>query len=424
MRTNQVVHQALVLAKIMYLNFTAESSAKIRREPAARAIDAPLIDPAALYRRQVQESYASLQLSSSISLFAAVLTLLVLSNTGDLHAGLYWFAYACAVFVFRFLLATRFHKQAHENAEFPHSRAWEYSLIAGNVLVGLQWGMLGTLLFNSIDIHRQLFIVLVIVSYVGSAMVPFNSLKWAHPALAIPAAIPPTIYIFFMLGGTAWLSGTMALFFIVGMLYMAYPLHKRVVERLRYELENKALLERLSAYNNELDHQNIELKSRTDAVLRSGEEARRQADALASHVQQTLLPVITCTPEFRIVEWNDAAEALLGYRAIEVVGDNMGELLFPSERRTNIGPYLHKLFRDKQPSMIEFPAVARDGQKIPVRYYVTPIFGDDGKPLRMSVIIIESYAELGIRRRRVISASAGSGLSMAGPTSGDPVTSF
>jgi PAS domain S-box-containing protein len=408
----------------MHSQVTADLSEKNSRMPGTKAIGVPMIDPAALYRRQVQEAYASLQLSASISLFAAALTLLVLGNTGDLKAGLYWFLYACAVFVFRFAAASRFQASKRDDSAFPSSKIWETLLILGNILVGLQWGMLGTLLFNSIDIHRQMFIVLVIVSYVGSAMVPFNSLKWAHPALAIPAAIPPTVYIFFMMGGTAWVSGTMALFFIVGMLWMAYPMHKRVVERLSYELENQALLERLSAYNNELDHQNIELKSRTDAVLRSGEEARRQADVLASHVQQTLLPVITCTPEFRIVEWNDAAEALLGYRATEVVGDNMGELLFPDERRANIGPYLHKLFRDKAPSMIEFPAVARDGQKIPVRYYVTPIFGEGGEPLRISVIIIESYVEQGVRRRRAVSASATTGLSATEPSSGDPVASF
>lgn len=403
---------------------TATSSICRSGEAGARATDAPLINPAALYRRQVQEAYSSLQLSASISLFAAVLTLMVLASTGDLKAGLYWFAYACTIFTFRFIVAGRFQAFRRADPTFPRAKKWEQLLITGNILVGLQWGVLGTLLFNSIDIHRQLFIVLVIVSYVGSAMVPFTSLKWAHPALAIPAAIPPTVYIFFMLGGTAWLSGTMALFFIGCMLYMGYPMHKRVVERLRYELENQALLERLSAYNNELGNQNNELKTRSDAVLRSGEEARRQADALASHVQQTLLPVITCTPTFRIVEWNDAAQALLGYRAAEVVGDSMGELLFPSERRTNIEPYLQKLFRDKQPSMIEFPAVARDGQKIPVRYYVTPIFGDGGEPLRISVIIIESYAELGVRRRRAPSTSASAGYSSVGPSSSDPVTSF
>jgi PAS domain S-box-containing protein len=390
----------------------------------ARAAGAPKIDPTALYRRQVQEAFASLQLSSSISLFAASLTLMVLGNTGDLRAGLYWYGYALAVFAFRFTLATRFQALKRADVAFPAAKVWEALLILGNILVGLQWGILGTLLFNSIDIHRQLFIVLVIVSYVGSAMVPFTSLKWAHPALAIPAAIPPTVYIFFMLGGTAWLSGTMALFFIGCMLYMGYPMHKRVVERLRYELENQALLERLSAYNDELDSQNNELKTRTDEVARSGEAARRQADALASHVQQTLLPVITCTPELRIVEWNDAAAELLGYRAPEVIGDSMGELLFPSERRANIGPYLHKLFRDKQPSMIEFPAVARDGQKIPVRYYVTPIFTENGEPLRISVIIIESYAELGVRRRRASSNPASSGYAITGPSSADPVASY
>ncbi len=399
------------------MHSTAPASQVINSSPHTVPVT---IDPALLYRRQVQEAYSSLQLSASISLFAAALTLLVLSNTGDLKSGLYWFACAIAIFAFRFSIANRFQRLLQGNKNVPRSKAWEHLLIVGNVLVGLQWGVLGTFLFSAVDMHRQLFIVLVIVSYVGSAIVPFTSLKWAHPALAIPAAVPPTIYIFFMLGGAAWLSGTMALFFIGCMLYMGYPMHKRVVERLRYELENQALLERLSAYNNELGTQNNELKTRSDAVIRSEEEARRQADVLASHVQQTLLPVIACTPEFHIVEWNDAAEALLGYRGAEVVGNSMPELLFPPERHSNVGHYLQKLFRDKQPTMIEFPAVARDGQQIPVRYYVTPIFGEDGMALRISVIIIESYAELGVRRRRVAAASAG--LSPGGPQTTDPIT--
>ena len=397
--------------------FTSSAAQIINSSPNTAPV---IIDPALLYRRQVREAYSSLQLSASISLFAAVLTLLVLSNSGDFKLGLYWFAYAMAIFVLRFTVGHRFQSLLQVDKNIPHSKSWEYLLIFGNILVGLQWGVLGTFLFSTVDMHRQLFIVLVVVSYVGSAIVPFTSLKWAHPALAIPAAIPPTIYIFFMLGGAAWLSGTMALFFICCMLYMGYPMHKRVVERLRYELENQVLLERLSAYNNELGNLNNELKTRSDAVTRSEEEARRQADVLASHVQQTLLPVIACTPEFNIVEWNDAAEALLGYRGAEVVGSSMPELLFPPERQSNVGHYLQKLFRDKQPTMIEFPAVARDGQQIPVRYYVTPIFGGDGNALRISVIIIESYAEPGVRRRRAAVASAG--LLSDGPQTMDPVT--
>ena len=105
----------------MDANSTAMLSITSTSGSGARATGAPLIEPAALYRRQVQEAYASLQLSASISLFAAILALMALGNTGDLKAGIYWFGYACAVFVFRFAAASRFHSFKRGDATFPNS---------------------------------------------------------------------------------------------------------------------------------------------------------------------------------------------------------------------------------------------------------------------------------------------------------------
>jgi PAS domain S-box-containing protein len=362
----------------------------------------PLVTVGELYKRQIEEVYRTLRQSAAFSLVGAVLTSLVFTSAGEWLV-LWWLALAVSVFLFRLLIAYRFDRRSSDDIDL---RRWANLIMAGNVIAGIQWGLLGTLLFPADDAHRQTFVMMVIVSYVAGGIIPFAALKWAHACLAIPASFPPIIYMFFIANGAQWIAGSMAMFLLFCVVYLAFDVHRRVAERLRFELENRALLAKMSAYTEELGSQNQALKNRSEAVTRAEELARRQADALASHVQQTLLPVITCDPDFQIVEWNHAAKDLLGYDAEEVMGDNMGELLFPEERRANIKPYLAKLFADRHPTMIEFPAVARDGQQIPVRYYVTPIYGEDGTPLRISVIIIESYGEpSSVHRRRLQEAA-------------------
>jgi PAS domain S-box-containing protein len=353
------------------------------------------IDPVALKGRQVAEAFAYAFPASWYSYFGAVLTLLLLIQTGDATAGAYWFVGASVVLIFRVLVVRQYRKSLPGGG---NPLRWEQLLSIGNFFAGLQWGALGLFFFNTPDLFRQMFILMVIVSYVAGAIVPFAALRWTHLCLTLPASIPTIVYAFFLYRGPQWLPGTMALFFMWAVAYFGFKQHQSIVARLRLQLQNEALLAKLSANNMQLGDENIQLREHTQVVARAGEQARRQAEVLASHLEQTLLPVIECDPSLGIIEWNSAAEALLGYRADEVRGNNMGLLLFPQERQGNINTFLEKLFRDRQPMMIEFPAVTKFGERVPVRYYVTPIFSADGGSLRISVIITESYFETDKRR--------------------------
>ena len=115
---------------------------------------------------------------------------------------------------------------------------------------------------------------------------------------------------------------------------------------------------------------------------------------LSSHLRRTLLPVIDCDARFCVTDLNEAAHAMLGYSLKEVYGNNLGEVLFPPDRRASISPFLEKLFRDQTATMIEMPAITKLGQRVPVRLYVTPIFSEDHAPIRVSVIVTEAYTAL------------------------------
>ena len=350
----------------------------------------PGIDPKLLLARQVEELYDAAPTAVVFSFVGSIITLAVLAQTGDLGRGLYWFAFSTFVFFIRATTLWQYRQAAKPLAD---AAVWAKLVVAGNFLAGVQWGLLGTVLFSSTDIYRELFTIMVIVGFVGGSVTPFAPVKWAHPALSIPAALPPVIYIFFVDGGVQWLPGFMALFFIFTVIFFGLRHHHTVTSRLIVELRYKALLTSMGESNSQLGHQNNELKYRSEVVKRAQLEASSSAAILARHVDRTLLPVIECDAQFSVLSWNAAAAHVLGYGAAEARGRNLGELLFPPERQANIRAFIEKLFRDDKPTTIDMFAITRTGQRIPVRFYVTPIMTEDRTPLRIAVIVTDAYAE-------------------------------
>ena len=348
-------------------------------------------DPHRLHQRQVEALYQLAPAAVLFSYAGALISLAVIYQSGDAEGGLYWFAFATFVMLLRSAVLWRYWQTPDA---LNHARIWARLMVGVNFLAGIQWGLLGTVFFASPDIYRELFILMVIVCYVAGSIVPFSPVKWAHPALAIPATLPPIIYIFFVHGGPQWLPGIMALFFIFTVMYFSFKQHRAVANRLSLELQNEALVEKLNSYNSELGEQNDQLKHRSAVVKVAQLDQRRRAGILSSHIERTLLPVIECDSRFNIVTWNDASFCLLGYRIDEVCGQNFGELFFPPERRSNINAFVEKLFQEDCATTIDMMLVTRSQQRVPVRFYVTPILADDHSPLRIAVIITENYSEL------------------------------
>ncbi len=354
------------------------------------------VNPERLLARQVEELYDAAPTAVVFSFIGSVITLGLLGQTGDLGRGLFWFAYSILVLLLR---GTTCWLYTQQRKPVTDGRVWANLIVIGNLLAGIQWGLLGTVLFSSADVYRELFTIMVIVGFVGGSVTPFAPVKWAHPALSIPAALPSVIYIFFMDGGIQWLAGSMALFFVFCVIFFGFRHHRTVTNRLIVELRYKDLVARMGDSNFQLDQENNELKYRSEMVKRAQQQASSSAAILSSHVERTLLPVIECDANFNILSWNGAAVHVLGYGVDEARGRNLGELLFPPERQTNIRAFIDKLFRDDKATTIDMFAITRTGQRLPVRFYVTPIMAEDRTPLRIAVIITDAYTESSHRSR-------------------------
>ena len=112
-------------------------------------------------------------------------------------------------------------------------RDWGRLAVLGNFLAGIQWGLLGTWLFPDEPGPLQNFAIMVITCYVGGSITAYAPLRWAHPALSIPAAVPSTVYIFFIDSGPHPVSGFMAFFFVGMVLFYAFRETEAIAQRLR-----------------------------------------------------------------------------------------------------------------------------------------------------------------------------------------------
>ncbi|MEO8101529.1 MAG: PAS domain-containing protein [Betaproteobacteria bacterium] len=337
-----------------------------------------------LLAKQVNELFFFAPAAVAFSFIGSIATVIVFYDTGELQKGLFWFLFATIVMFFRAVVAFGYRHQAKPVAR---PEKWARLMIAGNVLAGIQWALIGTVLFPTEHNYRELFTVLVLTSYVAGSITAFSPVRWAHLALALPASLPPAIYIFFMREGANWVGGTMALFFIFCVLYFSFKQHHIVACRLKVELQNEELLANSLMANSTLSQSNHQLKNLSASEERAKLEVKARADLLATHVSRTLLPIAECDRHFNVLEWNAAAEAMLGYRYREIRGQPLTSLLLPAENLLAGKPAIEKLLSEDRATTIDMPLQTSRGKRIPMHLFFTPLQTADGIPQRMAVIM-------------------------------------
>ena len=170
------------------------------------------------------------------------------------------------------------------------------------------------------------------------------------------------------------------------------PVRRVLAEGIVVGLANHTILRARDGRENPIDDSAAPILGEDGATLGVvlvfrdvGEErgtARRiaQSEALKAAILDTALDgVITIDADGRIVEFNAAAEQILGHRKDEALGSDMADLIIPPAMRsrhraglayylaTGIGPILGK--------RLELTALRKDGTEIPVELAITAIPG-------------------------------------------------
>src|SRR5439155_495596 len=115
---------------------------------------------------QVEELYSHAAAAAAFSYFGALITLGVLIQVGDIARGTVWFVWATAVTFLRAICIIGYRRRAPDS----DPDAWGKLAVAGNFLAGIQWGLLGTLLFPQTAGYLQVFTFMVIICFVAGSI--------------------------------------------------------------------------------------------------------------------------------------------------------------------------------------------------------------------------------------------------------------
>lgn len=326
---------------------------------------------------QVDELYRLAPTAAGFSYFGALLTLGVLIQTGDIGRGAVWFLWATTVTFLRFMIAVAYRRRSADS----DPDAWAHLVIAANFLAGIQWGVLGTILFPEAPAYRQLFTLMVITCFVGGSLTAYASVRGAHEALSIPATIPTAINLFFVQHGVHWFAGTMALFFCFAIVYYARKQTAYIEDRLRVEMERDGLLELTTLLNEKLERENKELAHRAAVRGMTVESARERAGRLETLFEHSPLAQLECDANGKVISVNLAAERLFGQRYEDLAGKLFASLL--------TGPYAaSKAFAGAQEAIsIEVEVAGPNGATIPCTASFTPISAREGRTPGFGVIL-------------------------------------
>ncbi len=202
-------------------------------------------------------------------LFAAVLWPAV-SHTKILA----WITLFTLVTAGRLLLARMFRNS--EASPDKYSR-WRDRAVVSSGMVGIAWGLAGTLLFPETSVHHQMFLGFMLAG-VLAASIPFLSAVWpAYVAMLIPTSLP---YSLKLLEANTDITQTMAiliLLFTVAMLYASRKMNNTLAESLRLRYDKQVLAECLGQTADELDIANV-VREQAKRVAR---ESERRAQILA-----------------------------------------------------------------------------------------------------------------------------------------------
>ena len=113
----------------------------------------------------------------------------------------------------------------------------------------------------------------------------------------------------------------------------------------------------------------------TVALLNSRRlEALRDAhQRLSFHVNRMPLAYIVWDQDFRVAEWNPAAERIFGWKPDEALGKHPYGFIVPPEEQPHIERVWSKLFEGDESSFSINPNIRKDGKKVTCEWFSTPL---------------------------------------------------
>lgn len=137
-------------------------------------------------------------------------------------------------------------------------------------------------------------------------------------------------------------------------------------------------------------------------VLQRTSELKESAQRLSIHVEKTPLGVIEWDTEFKVLQWNNAAEKMFGYSREEVIGKTGFELIVPEEVHPLVQPVWDELISGEGGNFSTNKNITKDGELIVCEWYNTTLLDENNTVIGVASLVHDITEKTQIEKEKDI----------------------
>ncbi|MDH5719097.1 MAG: PAS domain S-box protein [Spirochaetia bacterium] len=150
-------------------------------------------------------------------------------------------------------------------------------------------------------------------------------------------------------------------------------------------VENAILFRENQNYTANLEEK-VALK--TTELSKANEAQKASEERYRLHLKQTPLGVIEWDTNFKVIEWNRAAEEIFGFKKEEVFGKEPTEIILPESENSNVEKLKNILIKKGSKSGI-YHNITKEGRNIICEWHNTPIINETGDIIAIASVVKE-----------------------------------
>ena len=276
-----------------------------------------------------------------------------------------WTGALFAIIAARALLWRRYlrHRSTMQNP-----RGWARAYALGTTATGCIWGTLASVVFVTQDPAYILFVSFVLGGNTAGAALRSSAYLPACYGFVLPAVVPMVAA---FLAQGSFLSvgmGVLLAAFTTMLVLLGRDNNRRVVENFRMRAEQ-------TAFNDDLQRLTAALKKEVaerEIVAAVLEESSEIFRSIGDRAQDPMI-ISDCNND--VVYWNPAAERTFGYKADEIMGRSVHELLAPERYRDKALDGYKRFCASGEGRVLgktlSYNAVRKDGSEFPIELSVS-----------------------------------------------------
>jgi diguanylate cyclase (GGDEF)-like protein/PAS domain S-box-containing protein len=386
------------------LHWVRTSSAE--RAPRARSGMTTHYDAAALENPEAADKALQaeqVRLLFRFSVVGHLATLLVIFILGGIlwqdlarPALFMWFVSVSLVAIGRYLLYKAF---IHESPPAEKLALWEGRFVAGTLLAGICWAMIGSVLLpDSARMVQRLSVVMLVMLLMTGAVAYYAPHRYAYKIMAFFGLIPLAV--------TLGMSGDRNQMFLSGVIlilaailpYVHARVHRALVESLTTRRARESLSTELESERTRLQEANEALTEETQEKIKAQQSELLAAQKLRMHFERTPLAVLEWDRQKRITAWNPAAEAIFGFAAYDALGKTVPALLGSEAERENVDVMCRELLDAGDGNKTTLANITRAGRTIHCEWYNTPLVDAKGGVIGFASLVHDVTERLNTER--------------------------